>query len=140
MVGFPGEQEQDFRDTLQVLREVGFEGAYTYKYSPRPGTPSWDLATPNGKTVEDRLQEVIAFQRDVTRRRLQEYVGGVEPVLVEKSSRRSPGEWFGLTLTGVPVVFPDPEAVPGDTVTVEILASTGATLIGRRPESSPGVF
>src|SRR5438132_6262051 len=91
IVGFPGETEDDLRETIEVVEEVGFDGAFTFVYSPRAGTEAAAMADQipeEGK--RDRIEWLIEVVQDVARRRNEARVGGVEEVLVEGASRTDP--------------------------------------------------
>ncbi len=132
IVGFPGETDADFAETLEVVAEVGFDGAFTFVYSPRAGTEaaSMDDQIPDELKREriERLVEVVqrgAAKRNATR------VGLVEEVLVEGPSRTEPDVLRGRTRRNTTVNFAGP-AAPGELVPVTIEASTSTTLRGIR--------
>jgi tRNA-2-methylthio-N6-dimethylallyladenosine synthase len=89
IVGFPGETEADYAATLELARELGFDGSFSFLYSPRPGTPAADLAdaTPQAAKLE-RLQRLQAQLEAQARAASEAMVGGVERVLVEGPSHR----------------------------------------------------
>jgi tRNA-2-methylthio-N6-dimethylallyladenosine synthase len=95
IVGFPGETEVDFRDTLTLIDEVGFAGAYSFTYSPRPGTPAAEM---DGQVAEvekaERLQRLQAVITRDQRRFLAGFVGRTLDVLLEKPGRL-PGQLVG---------------------------------------------
>jgi len=130
IVGFPGETEDDFRDTLNLVDEVGYAGAYTFSYSPRPGTPAAEMETqvPSAVSLErlHRLQAVITRQqRDFN----SSFVGRTVEVLLEKPGRL-PGQLVGKTpyLQTVQVMA-RPEKI-GQTVPVTITGTGTNTLFG----------
>jgi tRNA-2-methylthio-N6-dimethylallyladenosine synthase len=130
IVGFPGETDDDFEATLAVVQEVGFDGAFTFVYSPRTGTEAATLPdqVPDGVKREriERLVEVVqrlAADRNALR------VGGVEEVLVEGPSRTGPGLLRGRTRRNTTVNF-DGKADPGDLVPVRITGASSTTLRG----------
>jgi tRNA-2-methylthio-N6-dimethylallyladenosine synthase len=130
IVGFPGETETDFRETLDVVAEVGFDSAFTFVYSPRAGTEAAALPdqVPDGITREriERLVEVV--QQVATERNLRR-VGMVEEVLVEGPSRTEPQLRRGRTRRNTTVNFSG-GAEPGELVSVEIASATSTTLAG----------
>jgi tRNA-2-methylthio-N6-dimethylallyladenosine synthase len=130
MVGFPGEREKDFLDTLDLMKEVQFEEAYTYKYSVRPGTAAADMAddVPE-EEKKKRLTELIRLQREITREKYKNLIGKIFEVLYENKSSRNETQWWGKTRSGRPVVIENKEASPGLIGNVKIVNSTGATLI-----------
>ncbi len=120
IVGFPGETDADFEATLDLVRTVRYAAAYTFKYSPRPGTPgaSMDGHVPEDVKTErlDRLQALIresqvAFQES--------FVGRDTEVLIEKPGRH-PGQMIGRSPFLLPVVVPSSAGAVGDIVTVRI--------------------
>src|SRR5438309_3217708 len=91
IVGFPGETEEDFRETLEVVEEVGFDGAYTFVYSPRQGTEA--AMSPDqvpDEVKHERIEQLVETAQRVARVRNQERIGRVEEVLVEGPSRTDP--------------------------------------------------
>jgi tRNA-2-methylthio-N6-dimethylallyladenosine synthase len=131
IVGFPGETEKDFAETLEVAEAVGFDGAFTFIYSPRRGTEAaafTDDFVPHEVSAErmERLVEVIQRR---ARERAQRFVGRTLDVLVEGTSRTDPGRVRGRTRHNKVVNF-DGLATPGDLVAVEITGATSQTLVG----------
>jgi len=132
IVGFPGETDAEFRETLALMRAVRFDEAYTYKYSVRDGTPAARM--PAEEFVDpDEAQARLAELIDVSRRVQAEInageVGRVEEVLVERQGRR-PGQVLGRTRRNKVVAFDgDPVAV-GSYTQVELRHTTGATFVG----------
>lgn len=133
MIGFPGETEDDFRETLDLMREVEFDDAFMYYFNPRAGTPAASFAeqVPH-QTKLDRLSELIALQRDIGRRRKQRRVGKVEQVIVESVSKKNPQELLGRTERDHMVVFPGSTDLIGQFVRVAIESMAGNTLKGSK--------
>jgi tRNA-2-methylthio-N6-dimethylallyladenosine synthase len=106
IVGFPGETEKDFDASLRLAAEVGFDGAYVFVYSPRPGTPAAELAddTPHERKVE-RLQRLQAQLQRQYEQVSNAMIGGVERVLVEGRSARNEAESAGRTANNRVVNF-----------------------------------
>jgi tRNA-2-methylthio-N6-dimethylallyladenosine synthase len=131
IVGFPGETERDFEQTLQVAEEVGYDGAFTFIYSPRRGTEAATLAdqVPHDQKVArmERLVEVV--QRRASER-AQRFVGRTLEVLVEGPSRTDPSRLRGRSRHNKVVNFSG-LASPGELVEVEITGATSQTLSGR---------
>ena len=134
IAGFCGETEQDHADTLSIMREVGYDYAYMFQYSERPGTLAAmkypDDVPPAEKTR--RLNEIIALQNELSLESNRKDVGREFKVLVEGPSKRNPEEFCGRTTSNKMCVFPvSPESAckPGDYVTVKVLSCTSATLI-----------
>jgi tRNA-2-methylthio-N6-dimethylallyladenosine synthase len=131
IVGFPGETEEDFQQTLEVAEQVGYDGAFTFIYSPRRGTEAATLPdqVPHAVMVErmERLVEVV--QRRALERSLR-FVGRTLEVLVEGPSRTDPARLRGRTRHNKVVNF-EGLGSPGDLVGVEVDSATSQTLSGR---------
>jgi tRNA-2-methylthio-N6-dimethylallyladenosine synthase len=134
MVGFPGESEDDFAQTLELMREVRFDQAFMFAYSARRGTHAArcltdDVAPP---VKRRRLTEMIALQEEHSRQRYGERVGRVVEVLVEGPARAPAGHWFGRTpdLKDTVLAPPRPEPAIGASLPVRITAATSHTLRG----------
>jgi tRNA-2-methylthio-N6-dimethylallyladenosine synthase len=98
IVGFPGETDQEFHDTLSLLEIAEYDSIYSFKYSPRPGTPAFARADDIPADVKsDRLARVQALQRDITARKLGRMVGSTATVLVEGESKQGRGQMCGRT-------------------------------------------
>jgi tRNA-2-methylthio-N6-dimethylallyladenosine synthase len=132
IVGFPGETEQDFEATLQLVREVGFASAYSFKYSPRPGTPAAAMLgqIEDGVKAERlaRLQALL-FEQQVAFNRA--HVDRVLPVLVAGKGRM-PGQKHGRSPYLQSVHFDDGTAAVGDVVAVRIVSASQNSLAGAR--------
>jgi tRNA-2-methylthio-N6-dimethylallyladenosine synthase len=131
MVGFPGETEEDFQDTLRLVERVRYAECFMYRYSPREGTPATKL--PDDLPEEEksrRLELLIATQRRIVGEILEENVGRVMDVLVEGPSKRNPRESFGRTRNRFMVVLPEGSAKTGDVVRVRLAALRGSTYRG----------
>lgn len=140
IAGFCGETLQDHQDTLSIMREVGYDYAYMFQYSERPGTLAArnypDDVSPEEKTR--RLNEIIALQNELSLESNRRDVGKTFTVLVEGPSRRNPADSCGRASNNKMCVFPPvgPESVkapaPGDYVDVKVMSCTSATLICER--------
>jgi len=131
IVGFPGETEADFRETLAVVRQVGFDGAFTFVYSPRQGTEAAAMAGQVPEEVKrERIERLIDLVQRCAHERNEARVGRVEEVLVEGSSRTDASFLRGRTRRNTTVNFSG-DAAPGELVPVLIEAATSATLRGR---------
>ncbi len=130
--GFHGEREEDFQLTLSLMREAGFDSAFMFKYSERPGTfASKHLPDDVPEEVKiDRLNRMIALQNELSLESNLRDVGREFEVLVEGRSKRSADELFGRTSQNKVVVFPRGGAKPGDFVRVRVGSATSATLRG----------
>jgi tRNA-2-methylthio-N6-dimethylallyladenosine synthase len=131
IVGFPGETEADFEETLQVAEAVGYDGAFTFIYSPRRGTEAATFTeglVPHEVAVE-RMERLVEVVQRRARERAQRFVGRTLDVLVEGTSRTDPSRLRGRTTHNKVVNF-DGLAGPGEIVSVRITASTSQTLSG----------
>ena len=132
IAGFAGETEEEHQETLSLMREVGYDFAYMFKYSERPGT----FAQRNlGDDVPDevksrRLQEIIALQNELGLESYRRDVGKEFEVLVEGESRRNKAQLFGRTSQNKVVVFDRGDHKAGDYVRVRVTGCTSATLFG----------
>ncbi len=130
IVGFPGETEDDFRETLEVVEEVRYDGAFTFVYSPRRGTEAAAMPDQVAEEVKrERIERLIELVQRIARERNEERVGGVEEVLVEGPSRTSPEFLRGRTRRNTTVNFKG-GAAPGEVVPVRIEGATSTTLAG----------
>ena len=130
IVGFPGETEADFAETLEVVEEVGFDGAFTFVYSPRRGTEAADMdgQIPHEVKVE-RMERLVEVVQRRARERAQRFVGRTMEVLVEGPSRTDPTRLRGRTRHGKAVNFAGVSA-PGEMAWVEVEAASSQTLTG----------
>jgi tRNA-2-methylthio-N6-dimethylallyladenosine synthase len=131
IVGFPGETEDEFRETLSLLLEVEFDTVYSFAYSPRPGTRAAlaDDDVPGPEKLR-RLAVLQQIQREIQERRMARWVGQVVEVLVEGPDKRRSGAWTGRTPEARIVNFSGP-AEPGALVPVLVERSTAFSLGGR---------
>lgn len=130
--GFHGETEEDFEQTLSLMREVGFDSAFMFKYSERPGTYAskhFPDDVPE-KVKIDRLNRMIALQNELSAESNRRDVGKTFEVLVEGVSKRSREQLFGRTSQNKVVVFPRGNHRIGDFANVRVIDSSSATLIG----------
>ena len=130
IVGFPGETEEDFEQTVTAVEEVGYDAAFTFVFSPRGGT---EAATMPDQVPEDlkheRIERLIEVVQRVAETRNRERIGGVEEVLVEGPSRTDDAVLRGRTRRNTTVNFTG-AAVPGELVPVAIEGATSTTLRG----------
>ena len=131
IVGFPGESEADFRETLEVVEEVRYDSAFTFIYSPRAGTEAAGMAeqVPD-ETKHERLERLVDVVQRIAADRNRERVGRVEGVLVEGSSRTDESLLRGRTRRNTTVVFSG-SAAEGELVDVLVEDATSTTLRGR---------
>jgi tRNA-2-methylthio-N6-dimethylallyladenosine synthase len=132
IVGFPGETDEDFEETMSAVREVGFDDAFTFKFSPRDGTPATrlpeHLVVPD-EVASERLERLIAEVREGARARNLALLGTRHEILVEKVSRR--GTLLqGRTRHHRTVLIPGDDSMIGRYFTVELTGTTGSTFTG----------
>jgi len=133
IVGYPGETDSDFAETMSLLEIVQYDSIYSFEYSERPDTPALKLALRDNVPSEvkaKRLQAVQALQKTITERRLARWVGREVEVLVEGDSARHPGQLCGRTTGNEMVNFAGPPSLAGQMVMVKITAARGHTLVG----------
>jgi len=120
IVGFPGETDADFEDTMQIVRDVTFVQAYSFKYSPRPGTPGAEMAFHVDERIKDerlqRLQALLVQQQQDFQASL---VGRRTDMLIERPGRE-PGQWVGRSPWLMPVILDEKPGEIGDIVDVRI--------------------
>jgi tRNA-2-methylthio-N6-dimethylallyladenosine synthase len=132
IVGFPGETDDDFEETLDVVREVGFDDAFTFKFSPRDGTAATRMPpelTVSDATATERLGRLIETVRGGARERNMRLLGARREVLVEKAARRG-GLLQARTRDFKTVLLPGDDAMIGRYYTVELTGTTGSTFTG----------
>ena len=133
IVGFPGESEADFEETLSAVELVGFDDAYTFKFSLRDGTPATRFPpsdTVSDEIASDRLARLIATVRAGSRERNLGLLGERREVLVEKSARRG-GLLQSRTRDFKTVMIPGDVSLIGRYLSVELTGTTGSTFIGK---------
>lgn len=131
IVGFPAETEPEFQATLEVVERVGFDTAFTFKYSTRPGTKAAEYTDQVAEAVkQERLERLIQLQKRITLERNRTHVGSVAEVLVEKESKKSTAQWAGRTDGNHWVVFDKQNVHIGDFVAVRIDSTHGIALQG----------
>jgi tRNA-2-methylthio-N6-dimethylallyladenosine synthase len=131
IVGFPGETEADFEATLKMVRELRFDGAFSFLYSRRPGTPAAEL--PDALSHDEksaRLQRLQALIEAQAREAAEAMVGTVQRVLVEGPSRKSDAELSARTANNRVVNFPGPQALANSYVDVRVTAALHHSLRG----------
>jgi tRNA-2-methylthio-N6-dimethylallyladenosine synthase len=131
MIGFPGESEEDFELTLDLVRQVGFDDAFTYYYNPREGTAAYDMAEQVPHEVKlDRLKTLIELQREISFARRKARIGDSERVLVEQRAKKREGELLARTNRNEMVAFPGGEGLIGSFVPVVLKTLHGNTFRG----------
>ena len=131
IVGFPGETDQDFEDTLSLIRAVNYGAAYSFKYSARPGTPAAEKPEIDGAVADARLQTLQALITEQQRALQEAMVGREVGVLYEKAGREA-GQMIGKSDHLHAVFVNDPHGRVGEMVRVRILASSSNSLAGAR--------
>ncbi len=133
IVGFPGETEEDFALTLSLLDEVGYDAVFTFKYSPRPNTPSLELddAIPDQEKSR-RLEVLMSRQKEIQIKRYKKYIGTISEVMVE-GRNEARGQWIGRTSQNKTLNFTAPDDAvpkPGSYVAVRATTSFPNSLLG----------
>jgi tRNA-2-methylthio-N6-dimethylallyladenosine synthase len=130
IVGFPGESDADFQETLEVVEEVGFDGAFTFVFSPRQGTEAATMPEQVPEPVkQERIEQLVEVVQRVAHGRNADRIGRVEEVLVEGPSRTEPALLRGRTRRNTTVNFRG-TAAPGELVQVRVEGATSTTLRG----------
>ena len=131
IVGFPGETESEFSETLAVMEEVKFDSSFNFKYSPRPGTKASEYDDPIPEDIkQQRLEQIIDLQKRHTLERNLDRVGTIQKVLIEKESKMSSHQWAGRTDSNKWVIFDKEDVQIKDMVSIQIKKAKGITLHG----------
>ena len=131
IVGFPGEEEADFRATYDLMVEIRYDSAFMFKYSAREGTKAYKWTeTLSEEEKGRRLQEIIALQERISGEINRQAVGQIVEVLVEGPAKRQEGWLAGKSGQFKTVVFPGNNAKLGDLVPVRVVSATAHTLVG----------
>ena len=131
IAGFPSETEEDHAATLNLLREIEYDGAFTFQYSPRENTKAWLMSDSVPQEIKlRRLNEIIDVQRRISFRKNQAEIGRTLSVLVEGESKKSVRDYCGRTDTNKMVVFPRNGEAPGENARIVIERANAATLFG----------
>ena len=132
IVGFPGETDVQFRETLDLMDSIKFNSAFTFKYSPRPYTKAEQFSDQIDESVKkERLDEMLVLQRKHTLELNQKMVGSFQQVLIEKESKKSNLHWAGRTDSNEWVIVEKNNSNIKDIVPVEIVDATGVILHGK---------
>ncbi|HUV04229.1 MAG TPA: MiaB/RimO family radical SAM methylthiotransferase [Armatimonadota bacterium] len=138
MVGFPGETEEQFRNTLKVLETIRFDGAFMFAFNPRAGTAAAEMdGQVDGPTKMRRLYELIELQNRITLEKNQAEVGRLFEVLVEGPSEKDPSRMSGRTRTNKTVNFPDGAQLSGQLVAVRAETAHPWGFTGKMEDSRP---
>lgn len=131
IVGFPGETEGDFEDTLSLCREVEFDLAYVFKYSPRKDTPAATMPSQlPEEVIEERHQRLLNLTNELAAKKYDALIGSTQQILVEGPSRRNPARYEGRTRSNKIVVFPGSERHRGQLMDLRIERTGSFTLYG----------
>ncbi|MBI5472030.1 MAG: tRNA (N6-isopentenyl adenosine(37)-C2)-methylthiotransferase MiaB, partial [Ignavibacteriae bacterium] len=131
--GFPSETEEEHRMTVELMRRVRYDGAYTFKYSPRENTKAWEMVDDVTEEVKGRrVFEISQLQQTICSELNQKLVGTVERILVEGPSKKSDDVWTGRTDSNRTAVFPRTDEQAGSYVDILIERTNAATLFGKR--------
>jgi len=132
IVGFPGETDEQFRETLDLMEAIKFNSAFTFKYSPRPYTKAEQFSEQVTEDIKKaRLDEMLILQRQHTLELNQEMVGTFQQVLIEKESKKSNLHWAGRTDSNEWVIIEKNNSNIKDIVPVQISSATGVILHGK---------
>lgn len=133
IVGFPGETEEDFLGTLQLVETLRYSDAYTFLYSPRPGTAAAELPDDTPREVrQERFERLLKLQNRISEEAWQEDVGKTLEVLVEGTSRQGEGQLFGRSSWNRIVNFSGPTELVGRMVQVRVTRSLRNSQVGER--------
>ncbi len=131
ITGFPTETEDEHRETLTLLDVVRYDGAYTFKYSPRKGTPAYNLGDDISDEIKSRrLSEIISLQQKISYETNQSMIGRTIEVMIDGTSKKSNLQLSGRTDTDKTVVFPGGRFIAGQVTNVKINRASSATLFG----------
>ena len=132
IVGFPGETDTDFQDTMETMKEIKFDSAYNFKYSPRRGTKASEYDDQvNDDVKNERLDQIISLQKKHTLERNLSLIGSTQKVLIEKESKLSKDQWAGRTDSNKWIMFDKRSLKIKDMVEVKVIDAKGITLAGR---------
>ncbi|HRT68271.1 MAG TPA: TRAM domain-containing protein, partial [Bacteroidota bacterium] len=133
IAGFPSETIEDHLQTLDLMRNVEFDGAFMFKYSARQGTKAYNMDddVPESEKIA-RLNEIINIQNKISYKKNQLEIGKSYEILVEGKSKKNPSEWMGRTKSNKVVIFDNTKlnSNAGDLIDVKIYKANSATLFG----------
>ena len=131
-MAFPGETDQDFEDTMDLVRTVQYDSDFTFIYSPRTGTRAADMpGRIDPALATERIERLIALQEEMTQKRFAEMIGKTESVLVTGASKRNENQITGKTSRNISVNFEGSAGLVGKIVPVKITAASKTTLKGQ---------
>lgn len=133
IVGFPGETEENYLETLELVKKIRFDEAYMYAYSTREGTAAANLPEQlDDNTKRTRLENLISIQREITNQKLEKRINKPEQIFVERVSKKSDNEVMGKSFLNHSVIIPGSASDIGKRIPVKITALKGSTLYGQR--------
>jgi tRNA-2-methylthio-N6-dimethylallyladenosine synthase len=133
IVGFPGETNAEYEETLEVMNQVIFDRAFMFKYSSRPGTKAAEYSDQIDEDIKQgRLARLIDLQQTHTLEANQRRIGKVLKVMVEKESKKSPLQWSGRTEGNMGVIFDKNDEQIKDIVNILIQDAQGVSMFGNR--------
>ena len=133
IVGFPGETDEHFTHTVDIMKEVRFNSAFMFKYSSRPGTKAENFSDHlDEKVKQSRLEKIIEIQKKITTDMNMELIGTVQDVIVEKESKKSSSCWAGRTMGNTWVIFDKGTYKIKDKVKLLIYDAQGVSLFGKK--------
>ena len=133
MVGFPGETEEDFLDTMDVVEKVGFDQAFTFIYSKRTNTPAAKMENQIPEDViKDRFNRLLTLVNEISNKRTMRFAGTVQKVLVEEQNSHDSSFVTGRTEENVTVHFPGDVSLIGQIVTVKLEECKGFYFLGTK--------
>ena len=135
IIGFPGETDKDFEDTMNLIADIGFDHSFSFIYSKRPGTPASNL--PDDVPMETKKERLAILQNRITQKAAEistAMVGSIQSILVEGQSKKDPEQLRGRTENNRVVNFSGPKNLIGDFVEVEITEALPNSLRGKLPE------
>ncbi len=132
IVGFPGETEEDFQETMECMKKVGFDNSFIFRYSKRKDTPAAEMEGQlDEATKERRNQEMLKMQNEMTSAKNEKFIGTIQRVLCEGPSKSNKEKLCGRTSQNKIVIFEgDAERMSGEMLDIKIEDSTGYTLYG----------
>ncbi len=133
IIGFPGETDRDFEETMNLIREIGFDHSYSFIYCPAPGTPAADMPDPTPEAEKKQPANPQGTHRQQTQRKTDAMLGSRQRLLVDKVSDRLPGHLIGIAENTRWVHFPGDESLIGRFVEVAITAALPHSLRGEIP-------
>lgn len=140
IVGYPNETEEQFEETMSLFREVGFDAAYTFIYSPREGTPAAKMVDNVPMEVKkERLQRLNALVNETSAQKMDAYMGQIVEVLVEGESKKNPDVLAGYTSKNKLVNFIGPKSAIGQLVSVKISGTKTWSLNGSMVEEAAAI-